>query len=337
MRRKITVFGGSGFIGRHLVRRLAAQGCEVRVAVRDIEAAQYLKPAGDIGQIVLWQTDIKDPAQVAGAVDGADAVVNLVGALSEWRANTFPAVHVQGAKNIAEAAAAAGVKHLVHVSALGANKFAESLYARTKALGEEAVLQAFPSATLLRPSVIFGPEDGFFNLFAGIARFSPALPVFGCPLIPKISVSGENGLTVKVDLYGDGGTKFQPVYVGDVADAITASLEGSKTAGRTFELGGPTVYSFKQLMELLLRYTGRRKWLAPIPFGVAMIYAFFLQMLPSPLLTCDQVTSLKTDNVVSGDADTFDALDINPVAAETVLPTYLGRFRTSTAEDLQNV
>ena len=336
MQRKITVFGGSGFIGRHLVRRLAAGGDEIRIAVRDIEAAQYLKPIGEIGQIVLWQTDIRDPAQVASAVEGADAVVNLVGILSEWGARTFPAVHVDGARNIAAAATAAGVKRLVHVSALGANKFGESVYARTKALGEEAVQAAFPSATILRPSVIFGPEDSFFNMFAGLARFLPFLPVFGCPALPKVSVSGENGLTIAVDLYGDGGTKFQPVYVGDVASAITASLERNDAAGKTFELGGPTVYSYKQIMELLLRYTGRRKWLVPIPFGVAMIEAFFLQMLPKPLLTCDQVTLLKTDNVVSAGAATFEELGIRPVAAETILPTYLGRFRTGVSEDLQN-
>jgi len=336
MRRKITIFGGSGFIGRHLVRRLVANGCEVRVAVRDIEAAQYLKPAGEIGQIVLWQTDIKEPAQVASAIQGVDAVINLVGVLSEWGRNTFSTVHIEGARNIAEAAAAAGVKNLVHLSALGANKFGESLYARTKAMGEEAVRTAFPSATILRPSVIFGPEDGFFNMFAGISRFLPFLPLFGCPLIPKVSISGENGLTIKVDPYGDGGTKFQPVYVGDVAEAITVALDGAAAQGKTFELGGPVVYSFKEIMELLLRFTGRRKWLVPVPFGVAKIDAFFLQMLPKPLLTCDQVTLLKSDNVVSTGADTFDTLGINPVAAETILPTYLHRFRTGTSEDLQN-
>jgi uncharacterized protein YbjT (DUF2867 family) len=336
MRRKITVFGGSGFIGRHLVRRLAAKGDEVRVAVRDIEAAQYLKPAGEIGQVVLWQTDIKQPAQVANAVEGADAVVNLVGALSEWRANTFPAVHIEGAKNIAEAASAAGVKHMVHVSALGANTFSESLYARTKAMGEEAVQAAFPSATILRPSVIFGPEDGFFNLFAGLARVMPFLPVFGCPLLPKVSVSGENGLTVKVDLFGDGGTKFQPIYVGDVAEAITVSLETPTASAKTYEIGGPAIYSFKQMMELLLTYTGRKKWLLPIPIGLAMIDAYFLQLLPKPLITCDQLILLKSDNVVSEGAETLDALGIKPVAAETILPTYLHRFRTGAAKGLQN-
>jgi len=334
MRRNITVFGGSGFIGRHLVRRLAKQGFEVRVAVRDPEAAQFLKPCGEVGQIVLWQTDIKDPAQIATAVAGADSVVNLVGKLYESGKNTFDAIHSGGAKTIAEAAKAAGVRRLIHISALGADKEAESVYAKTKALGEEAVLAAFPEATILQPSVVFGPEDGFFNMFAGIARFTPVLPVFGCPFLPKVSFGGDNGISL--DFYGDGGTKFQPVYVGDVADAIMVALKSDDAQGKTYELGGPTVYSFKQMMELLLRYTGRKKLLAPIPFDVAMIYAFFIQMLPKPILTCDQVTLLKSDNVVSDGAETFEALGIQPTTAEVILPTYLSRFRTSTSGDVQS-
>lgn len=337
MRQKITVFGGSGFIGRHLVKRLAAKGHEVRVAVRDIEAAMFLKPAGDIGQIVPWQCDIKDPAQVAGAVDGVDGVVNLVGLLSEWRANTFPSVHVNGAGNIAAAARAAGVKYLVHLSALGAAEESEAVYARTKFAGEETVKAAYPEAVILRPSVIFGPEDGFFNLFAGLSRVSPVLPVFGCPALPRVSFSSENGLTVNVDLYGDGGTKFQPVYVGDVAEAVCRGLEDPGARGKTYELGGPSVYSFKDVMELLLKHTGRKKFLAPVPFWLASTKAFFLQLLPKPLLTCDQVELLKTDNVVSEDALTFADLDIDPVAAESILPTYLGRFRAGSAHNLQSV
>jgi len=336
MQRKITIFGGAGFIGRHLVRRLAARGYEVRVAVRDSEAALFLKPAGDVGQIVLWQTDIKDPAQVASAVDGADAVVNLVGALYESGANTFQAVHVDGARTIAEAAKAAGVTRLVHLSAIGANKMSESLYARTKALGEEAVQAVLPTATILRPSIVFGPEDKFFNRFAGLSRFLPFLPVFGCPVMPKVSVSGDNGLTITVDPYGNGGTKFQPVYVGDVAEAIAVALDGGEAEGQMYELGGPMVYSSKDLMGLLERFTGRKKWLAPVPFAVASIDAFFLQMLPNPLLTCDQVKMLKSDNVVTKGAKTLADLGVNPVAADVILPTYLQRFRTGPSENLES-
>ncbi len=335
MRRKITIFGGSGFVGRHLVRRLAVENWEVRVAVRDIEAAQFLKTSGNIGQIVLWQTDIKDPAQVASAVEGADAVVNLVGALYESGANYFSALHTNGAANIAQAAALAGVGRLVQISALGADKSSSSKYARTKALGEDAVQTAFPAATIMRPSVIFGPEDNFFNMFAGLSRYSPSMPVFGCPVIPKISVNGENGLNFDIDLYGDGGTKFQPVYVGDVADAIVRALKDAGTAGRTYELGGPQVYSFKEVMELLGRHTGRNKWLVPIPFVIATICAYFLQVLPKPLLTCDQVSLMKSDNVVSETAETLASLGINPVDAEVILPVYLGRFRVGRTKDYQ--
>lgn len=337
MQRNITVFGGSGFVGRHLVKRLAADGWQVRVAVRDVEAAQFLKPSGNIGQIVLWQTDIKDPAQVASAVAGADAVVNLVGLLYPSGSNDFVAAHEKGAGVVAEAAKSAGVRHLVHMSALGADEKSNSHYARTKALGEKAVQEAFPEASIMRPSVIFGPEDNFFNKFAGISRFVPFMPVFGCPLLPTISVSGVNGLTVSIDLYGDGGTKFQPIYVGDVAEAIIAALKTSDAKGKTYELGGPAVYSFKELMEQLGRHTGRKKYLLPIPFGIAMIYAYFLQLLPKPLLTCDQITLLKTDNVVSDKANTLQSLGIKPVNTEVILPTYLHRFRVGRSSDFQSV
>jgi uncharacterized protein YbjT (DUF2867 family) len=337
MQQNITVFGGSGFVGRHLVKRLAADGWQVRVAVRDVEAAQFLKPSGNIGQIVLWQTDIKDPAQVASAVAGADAVVNLVGLLYPSGANDFSSVHENGAAIVAKAAKDAGVDQLVHMSALGADQSSASIYARTKALGEEAVRENFPAASIMRPSVIFGPEDTFFNKFAGISRFVPFMPVFGCPVMPKVSVSGENGLTVSVDLYGDGGTKFQPVYVGDVADAIVAALGKADSAGMIYELGGPAVCSFKDMMDQLGRHTGRKKWLLPIPFGIAMIYAYFLQILPKPLLTCDQLNLLKTDNIVSDGANTLQSLGITPTSAEVVLPTYLHRFRVGRSADYQNV
>jgi len=335
MRRRITVFGGSGFIGRHLVKRLAAAGSEIRIAVRDIESAQFLKPAGDIGQIVLWQTDINDPEQVKTAVAGADAVINLVGTLIDSGGNSYAGIHIDGAKNIAAAARAGGVRQMVHISAIGADKFGASNYARTKALGEKAVQTEFPTVTILRPGIVFGPEDNFFNRFAGLTRILPFLPVFGCPLIPKITFGNENGLTIRVDLYGEGGSRFQPVYVGDVADAIVASLASPLTAGQVYELGGPTVYSYKQLMELVLRYTGRQKWLAPTPYAFATIGAFFLQLLPKPMMTCDQVTLLKSDNVVTDGHQTLASLGIDPIAAEVILPTYLSRFRTAGVRHLQ--
>ncbi|MFQ5765282.1 MAG: complex I NDUFA9 subunit family protein [Rhodospirillales bacterium] len=325
-RRVVTVFGGSGFLGRHLVKRLAAEGAEVRVPVRDAEGAQFLKVLGDVGQVVTWPADITDAAQVAKALDGADAAVNLVGILYERGRATFQRIHVDGAANVARAAAAAGVRRLVHVSAVGADPDSPAEYARTKAAGEAAVKEAFPGATIVRPSIVFGPEDDFFNRFAGLARLTPVLPVFGCPTWPTIELFPEGGI-VDVDLYGDGGTKFQPVYVGDVADAIMAILADDATAGGTYELGGPSVYSFKEIMDLMLAETGRERFLAPLPFAVAKVQAFFLEMWPVPPLTRDQVKLLERDNVVSGELPGLKDLGIEPTAAEGVLPSYLHRFR----------
>ena len=332
--RVVTVFGGSGFIGRHVVQRLAAQGVIVRVAVRDLEAAMFLKPLGDVGQVILTAVDIKDTEQVAGAVDGAQAVINLVGILSPWFKQTFDAVHVEGARNIATEASRAGVRHLVHLSAIGADAQSPALYGRTKAAGEEAVRAAFPEATIIRPSVVFGPEDNFFNMFAGMTRFSPVLPVFGCPLFPKISLFQGDHL-IDVDFYGDGGTKFQPVYVGDVADAVMAALDGAASQGRTYELGGPHIYSFKALMELVLARIGRKRLLVPYPFGLAMIGAWFLEKLPNPLLTRDQLLLLQRDNVVGEGALTFADLNLTPTGAEAILPTYLNRFQPPKRQGLR--
>jgi NADH dehydrogenase len=326
--RVITVFGGSGFLGRHLVGRLAAEGCIVRVAVRDPERASYLKPLGDVGQIVPWPADIADKALVGAAVAGADTVVNLVGILFERGRRTFQRMHVEGAANVAIAAREAGVRRLVQVSALGADARSPAIYGRTKAAGEEAVLNAFPDATILRPSVVFGAEDNFFNLFAGLARLSPVLPVFGCPTFPKVSLFSEDG-PVKVDFYGDGGTKFQPVYAGDVADAIMKVLSTADTKGQTFELGGPRVFSFKEMMELMLAVVGRRRLLVPWPFAIAEIQAWFLELYPVPLLTRDQLRLLKRDNVVSAGALTLADLGIDATAAEAILPTYLHVYRPS--------
>lgn len=339
-RRVFTVFGGSGFLGRHLINQLAATGAHVRVAVRDIEAAQFVKVLGDTGQVVPWPADITKPAQVAAAVDGADAVINLVGILFQGGGRTFQGIHVDGAGHVATAAKAAGAECLVHVSAMGADADSPALYGRTKAAGEAAVLSAFPEATIVRPSVVFGPDDNFFNFFAGLARLTWVLPVFGCPLEPEFELFPKNGF-IHIDLYGDGGTRFQPVFAGDIAEAIMKILNQPEAAGVTpgkiYELGGPTVYSFKEIMDLLLEITGRKRFLAPVPFGLAKFLAWFLEFWPKPILTRDQVDLLRRDNVVTGDKPGFKELGITPVAAEAVLPTYLNRFRVPARQTLSQV
>jgi uncharacterized protein YbjT (DUF2867 family) len=305
----VTVFGGSGFVGRNAVRALAKAGYRIRVAVRKPYNANYLPPMGTVGQIQLLKCDINDSDQIAAALRGASIVINLTGLLSQRGAQSFQAIHVDAARAIAEAARNARVGTLVHMSAIGADVDAKSKYAATKGEGERAVREAFPDAAILRPSLVFGPEDKFFNKFASLARFLPALP-----------------------LIGGGHTKFQPVFVGDVASAILRCVEDNASHGKTYELGGPTVYSFKELMQIVLRETGRRRLLVPMPFFLASIKAFFLQMpamiLPiDPLLTMDQVTLLKSDNVVSAGASGMSDLGITPDSLEAVLPSYLWRFR----------
>ena len=327
----VTVFGGSGFLGRSIVNRLAKQGATIRVAVRDPEAAHFMKPMGNAGQVIPIYANINNNAQVELACAGADIVINLVGLLSEWGKNTFQNIHSRGAMRVAQAAKKASVSQFIQVSALGASEASSSYYARTKAKGEAAVHEAFPRATIIRPSVIFGPDDQFFNRFAAMAQFSPVLPVFGCSTFPKVRLFGEKG-RLNIDFYGDGGTKFQPVYVGDVASAILKVLLSPEKMGGIYELGGPTVYSFKELMELVLKNTGRKKILLPVPFWIAMIKAWFLQLLPKPLLTCDQVKLLRYDNVVDRKTNGFKELGIQPIAAEVILPTYLSRFRKNKNE-----
>lgn len=315
----VTVFGASGFIGRHVVQRLAAKGLQIRAAARHPEDALFLKPMGDVGQITPVQANIRDAESVRAATAGADAVVNLVGILYARGRQTFEAVHADGAGAIAAAAAAAGVSRFVQVSALGADKASPSVYARTKAAGETAVREAFPGAVILRPSVVFGPQDEFFNRFADMACRVPVLPVFGCPM-PGL----RDG---RIDIYGAGGTRFQPVYVGDVAEAVVRSLGEVGAAGGIYELGGPTVYSFLDLMRLILREIDRRRLIVPVPFWLAEFLAFFTEFLPVPPLTRDQVTLLKRDNVVTGDFPTLSDLGIEPTAAEAVLPSYLDIYR----------
>jgi NADH dehydrogenase len=301
------VFGGSGFLGRHVVRALAKGGYRIRVAVRRPELTGHLQPLGRVGQIHAVQANLRFPASVEAAARDADAVINLVGILFERGAQRFDAVQAQGAETVARAAAAIGAP-LVHVSAIGADAAAPSYYARSKAAGERLVRAAVPTAVILRPSIIFGPEDELFNRFAAIAVISPFLP-----------------------LIGGGHTRFQPVFAGDVAAAAVAALEGRAAPGRTYELGGPEIRTFKELMQYLLSVIERRRLLLPIPFGLAKLQASLLQLMPKPLLTPDQVELLRRDNVVSAAAEaegrTLKALGIDPVAMEAVVPSYLWRFR----------
>jgi uncharacterized protein YbjT (DUF2867 family) len=303
----VTVFGGSGFLGRHVVRALAKLGYRIRVAVRRPELAGFLQPLGQVGQIHAVQANVRHAASVEAAARDADVVINLVGILFERGRQKFDAVQAVGAEAVARAAAAFGAR-MVHVSAIGADEHGASHYARSKAVGERLVLAAVPSAVILRPSVLFGPEDDFFNKFAAIARFSPALP-----------------------LIGGGHTRFQPVFAGDVASAVVAAIEGRAKDGEVYELGGPEVRSFKQLMQFMLATIERQRLLVPIPFALAKFQAGILQLLPKPLLTPDQVELLRGDVTVSEEAKregrTLEALGIDPIAMATIVPSYLWRFR----------
>ncbi len=305
VQRIATVFGGTGFIGRQVVKRLVDAGHIVRVAVRDTEAATVLKPLGVPGQVVPLHAPLSDEAAIARAVEGARHVVSLVGILAEGRAGDFDRVHHQGAAAIARAATAAGVEHLVHVSAIGADAASPSLYARSKAAGEAAVRAAFPAAVILRPSIVFGAEDQFFNRFAQLARLLPVMPVF------------------------EGATKFQPVHVGDVADAIIAGLTRADVQGRTFELGGPKIWTMRQLLAWILDQTGRRRPLVAVPTAIAQVQARVMECLPGKPLTRDQLALLRRDNVVAPGAAGLAELGITPLAVEQVVPDYLVRYRPS--------
>ncbi|PLP56194.1 complex I NDUFA9 subunit family protein [Mesorhizobium loti] len=305
----VVVFGGSGFVGRHVVRALAKRGYRIRVACRRPDLAGHLQPLGNVGQIQPVQANIRVRWSVDHAVQGADHVVNLVGILYESGRQRFGAVQDFGARAVAEAARSVGAG-LTHVSALGANVDSESDYARTKALGEKAVLDTVPNAVIYRPSINFGPEDGFFNRFAAMARLSPALP-----------------------LLGGGETRLQPVYVGDVAEAIARSVDGAIEGGKVYELGGPKVLTFKECMQEMLAVIERKRLLVSIPWWVARLQASILGLLPNPLLTNDQVTQLQSDNVVSDEAvkegRTFAATGITPRTIGAILPSYLWRFRAT--------
>jgi NADH dehydrogenase len=301
-RKVATVFGGSGFIGRYVVQLLAQQDYVVRVAVRDPAGARFLQTQGRVGQIVPLAASVTDQAAIARAVEGAEVVVNLVGILFERRAGDFRRLQGEAPGAVAAAAKAAGVQHFVHLSAIGADATSPSLYARSKAEGEAGVRAAFPEATILRPSVVFGPEDQFFNRFAGMAML-PVMPV----------VAGD--------------TRFQPVYVGDVAAAVAAAIANPAARGKTFELGGPRVMTMREVLRFILDTTGRRRPMVDMPMGLMRVQAGLLQRLPKPPLTQDQLLLLARDNVVGQGVPSFSDLGIAPKSVEAVVPGYLKRFR----------
>jgi NADH dehydrogenase len=304
----VTIFGGSGFVGTQIVQVLARRGYRLRVAVRRPDLAGHVRPLGMVGQVMPIQANIRDADSVARAVGGARMVINLVGIGHEAGRQRFRAVHIEGAANVARAAAAAGVEHVVHMSALGADTHAPSAYARSKAEGEAKVLEAFPQAVVMRPSIIFGQGDGFFNLMGFIVRLFPVVPLIG------------------------GRSRFQPVFVGDVADAFVAAAEGKAQRGRIYELGGPELATYRDLMQRVLRETRRRNMLVPVPAGVGKLLALPFAILPfPPLLTADQVDQMQADNIVSeaasGEGRILQGLGIQPTAMEAILPSYLWRFR----------
>jgi NADH dehydrogenase len=307
--RLVTVFGGSGFIGRHVVRALVRDGWRVRVAVRNPALAGHLQPLGGVGQIVATQANLRFPESIAQAARGSDAVVNLVGILAESGKQSFAALQADGPRLVAEAAKAAGAKTFVQMSAIGADRASKGRYGQTKAAGEEGVLAVYPDAVILRPSIVFGPEDAFFNRFASMARISPVLP-----------------------LIGGGHTKFQPVFVGDVAQVVAKALSGAAAGGPApYELGGPEVMTFEEILRYILKVTGRRRLLASLPFSAARLQARVLQLLPNAPLTVDQVAMLETDNIVSQEASasgrTLEGLGVTPTPVDSVVPGYLVRFR----------
>jgi uncharacterized protein YbjT (DUF2867 family) len=306
--RIVVVIGGSGFVGRHVVQALARSGYRVRVAVRRPDLANHLQPLGSPGQIMPVQANVRFAESLERASASAFAVINMVGILHERGAQTFRAIHVEGARAAARAARNAGAERFIQVSAIGADPTSSAAYGRSKAEGEAAALQEFPGATVIRPAIVFGPEDSFFNRFAALAVWSPALP-----------------------LIGGGRTRFQPVYAGDVGEAVVRLFDRSATAGQVLELGGPEILTFRQLMEFVLRTICRRRLLLPVPWWLAYVQGAVLGLLPSPMLTVDQVRLLKRDTVVSAgarnDGRTLEGLGIVPEGIETLVPAYLYRFR----------
>lgn len=301
--RKACVFGGSGFIGRQIVRELARQGYLIKVATRVPESAYFLKTAGTVGQIVPVACNYADEADIRSAVQGCDLVINCIGVLYEKGKNTFTRLHTELPRNIAKACVYEKVDRFVHISAMACD-VNHSKYGKSKRNGELAVLENYPFATILRPSVVFGAEDNFFNMFARLSVVSPVLP-----------------------LIGGGKTLFSPVYVGDVADAVVACLKNESTKGQIYDLSGPETLSFKEIYEKLFSFTGRKKTLVSLPWGIAKLQGSLMGLLPSPLLTADQVESLKTDNVSDGDLGNLADLGVSPTPMAAILPSYLARYR----------
>ena len=300
----IAIFGAGGFIGKHLMRNLTKLDYRIKVATRSPFLKGYLKPLGNPGQIELFKTNIFNHAEVRNVLKNCDSVINLVGILHETRKQKFKHIHSQFPYLLGNLCNELGIKNLVHVSAMGVKEKHKSLYMQSKLEGEKNIQDTFKSSIILRPSVIFGPEDKFFNTFASLAQFSPVLP-----------------------LIGEGKTKFAPVYVGDVAKAIVKALELKNSETKIYELGGPENYSFKELMEILLKEIKKKRFLLPIPFGFAKFQSYFLQMLPNPLLTPDQVELLKYNNIISGDYPTLRDLGITGTSIQSILPKYIYRFR----------
>src|SRR5712672_2579924 len=304
MNHRVAILGGPGFIGRYIVKRLAERGDVLAVGGRHAAAAKFLKLKGDVGQVGLFNIAVEDERLLPAFLAGNDTVINCVGILRESGSQRFDRLHHTAPARLARLAREAGAARFIHISAIGADPRSTSAYARSKAAGEQAVRDAFPTATILRPAIVFGPEDQFFNRFAALAMVSPVLP-----------------------LIGGGETRFQPVYVGDVADAVIRCLDDPATAGRTYELGGPKIYTFRELLDLLLHEIRRKRRFVDLPFGVAELQAKLMSILPNPPITPDQVELLKRDNVASPGALTLSTLGITPTAVEAILPTYLDRFR----------
>ena len=301
----IAIFGAGGFVGKHLMRQLTKLDYRIKVATRNPYLKGYLKPLGNPGQIELFKTNIFNPKDIKIVLKDCDFAINLVGILNETRKQKFEQIHSQFPHLLSKLCNEIGIKNLIHLSALGVKEKHKSKYMQSKLLGEKNIQENFKPSVILRPSVIFGPEDKFFNTFASLAQFFPALP-----------------------LVGGGKTKFAPIYVGDVAKAIVKTLEQNNSEPKIYEIGGPENYSFKELMEILLVEIKKKRFLISIPFGLAKFNSYFLQIMPNPLLTPDQVELLKYNNIISGDYPTLKDLDIKGQTIQSILSKYIYRFRT---------